>query len=76
MTNDVGPRGSSTGTLRKIRLPYLILIINESVDYMAQAVMILRRGKDITRAIGRVGLKVDPFLGSEIARATASDMWT
>ena len=28
---------------------------NEPVDYMARAVMILMRGKDIARAIGRVG---------------------
>jgi len=33
----------------------LFLTINEPVDYMARAVMILMRGKDITRAIGRVG---------------------
>ena len=32
-------------------------------------------GKDITRAIGRIGLKVQPVLGSEIARATASAIW-
>ena len=32
-----------------------IITINEPVDYMAQAVIILMRGKDITRAIGRVG---------------------
>jgi len=32
-----------------------ILTINEPVDYMARAVRILMRGKDITRAIGRVG---------------------
>jgi len=30
---------------------------------MARAVMILMWGKDITRAIGRVGLKVEPVLG-------------
>jgi len=29
--------------------------MNEPVDYMGRAVMILMRGKDITRAIGRVG---------------------
>ena len=34
--------------------------------------MILMQGKDIARAIGRVGLKVEPVLGPEIARATAS----
>ena len=33
------------------------------------------RGVDITRAIGRVGLKVEPVLGPEIARATASAIW-
>ena len=32
-------------------------------------------GVDITRAIGRVGLKVQPVLGPEIARATASAIW-
>ena len=37
---------------------------------MALAVIILMRGKDITQAIGRVGLKVEPVLGPEIARAT------
>ena len=30
-----------------------ILTINEPIDYMARAVMILMRGKDIMRAIGR-----------------------
>jgi hypothetical protein len=30
-----------------------IITINEPVDYMARAVMILMRGKDITWAIGR-----------------------
>ena len=52
-----------------------VLTINEPVDYMAQAVMILMRDKDITRAIGRVGLKVEPVLGPEITRATASAIW-
>ena len=32
-------------------------------------------GVDITRAIGRVGLKVEPVLGPEIAQATASAVW-
>ena len=32
-----------------------IITINEPVDYMVWAVMILMPGKDITRAIGRVG---------------------
>ena len=53
----------------------LILTINQPVDYMARAFMILMRGKDITWAIGRVGLKVEPVLGPEIARATASGIW-
>ena len=39
-----------------------IITINQTVDYMA-------RGVDITRAIGRVGLKVKPVLGPEIAQA-------
>ena len=39
---------------------------------MARAVLILMRGKDILLAIGRVGWKVEPVLGPEIARATAS----
>jgi len=42
---------------------------------MARVFMILMRGIDITRAIGRVGLKVEPVLGPEIARATASAIW-
>jgi len=33
----------------------VFITINEPVDYMEWAVMILMRGKDITRAIGRVG---------------------
>ena len=40
-----------------------MLTINEPVGYMARAVMVLMWGKDITRAIGRVGLKVSPVLG-------------
>ena len=32
---------------------------------MARAVMILMRGLDITRAIGRVALKVEPALGPD-----------
>ena len=32
-------------------------------------------GIDITQAIGKVGLKVEPVLGPEIARATASAIW-
>ena len=47
-----------------------VLTINEPVDYMARAIMILILGKDITRA-----LKIETFLGPEIARATASAIW-
>ena len=61
-----------TITLEK-RLP--CLTINQTVDYMAQGFMSFMRGVDITRAIGRVGLKVEPVLGPEIARATASAIW-
>ena len=53
----------------------LIITINEPVDYMARAVMILMLGKDIMWAIGRVGLKVELVLGPEIARATASAIY-
>ena len=53
----------------------MVLTISQPVDYMAQAFMILIRGKDIMRAIGRVGLKVKPVLGPEIPRATASEIW-
>ena len=45
-----------------------IITINQPVDYMARDFMILMRGLDITRAIGRVALKVEPVLGPEIAR--------
>ena len=34
----------------------LVITINEPVDYMAWALMILMRGKDIMRAIGRACL--------------------
>ena len=34
------------------------ITINQPVDYMALGFMIFMRGIDITRAIGRVGLKV------------------
>ena len=44
-------------------------------DYMAQGFMILMRGLDITRAIGRVALKIKLVLGPKIARATASSIW-
>ena len=50
----------------------VILIINQTVDYMARGFMSFMWGVDITRAIGRVGLKVEPVLGPEIARATAT----
>jgi len=39
---------------------------------MARGFMSFMQGVDITRAIGRVGLKVKPVLGPEIARATVS----
>jgi len=42
---------------------------------MARGFMSFMRGVDITQAIGRVGLKVEPVLGPEIARATASAIW-
>ena len=51
------------------------ITINHTVDYMARGFMSFMRGVDITRAIGRVGLKVEPVLGPEIARATASAIW-
>ena len=37
-------------------VPGTVLTIHEPVDYMARAVMILMQGKDITWAVGRVGL--------------------
>ena len=37
---------------------------------MAQGFMSFMRGVDIMRAFGRVGLKVEPVLGPEIARVT------
>jgi len=43
------------------------ITINQPADYMARAFMILMRSKDNTGAIGRVGLKIDPVLGPEIA---------
>ena len=52
-----------------------IITINQTVDYMDRAFMSFMRGVNITRAIGRVGLKVEPVLGTEIARATASTIW-
>ena len=46
----------------------LFITINQTVDYMARGFMILMRGLDITRGIGRVLFKVEPVLGPEIAR--------
>ena len=40
-----------------------IITINQTVDYMARGFVSFMRGVDITRAIGRVGLKVEPVLG-------------
>ena len=37
--------------------------------------MSFMRDVDLTRAIGRVGLKVEPVLGPGIARAKASAIW-
>ncbi len=51
------------------------ITINHTVDYMAQGFMSFMRGVDITRAIGRVGLKVQPVLGPEIALAVARAIW-
>ncbi len=48
--------------------------VPSSVDYMARGFMSFMGGIDITRA-GRVGLKVEPVLGPEITRATASAIW-
>ena len=59
----------------KVQIHDTILTINEPVDYMARAIMSLMRRKDITQAIGRVGLKVELVLGTEIAQATASVIW-
>ena len=42
---------------------------------MARGFMSFMRGVDVARAIGRVGLKVEPVFGPEIARATASAIW-
>ena len=58
-------KGTSTG----------FITINHTVDYMARGFMSFMRGVDITRAIGRFGLKVEPVLGPEIARGTASAIW-
>ena len=53
----------------------MLITINQTVDYMAQGFMSFMRGIDIKWAIGRVGLKVKPVVGPEIARATASSIW-
>ena len=45
----------SLNEIVKLSVYHWRITINEPVDYMAQAVMILMRGKDITKAIGRVG---------------------
>ena len=42
---------------------------------MARGFMSFMRGVDITQAIGRVGLKVEPVLGPEIALAVARAIW-
>ena len=44
------------------------ITINQTVDYMARGFMSFMRGVDITRAIGRVGVKVEPVLGPKQAR--------
>jgi len=45
-----------------------MLTINQPVDYMVWGFMIFMRGVDIMRAIGRVGMKVEPVLGPKQAR--------
>ena len=57
-----------------LKLSFFVTI-NQTVDYMARGFMSFMLGVDITRAIVRVGLKVEPVLGPEIARATASSIW-
>ena len=54
---------------------WVLITINQPFDYMVRGFMILMQGLDITRAIGRVAVKVEPVLGPEIARATASAIW-
>ena len=39
-----------------------LLTNNQPVDYIAQGFMSFMRGVDITQAIGRVGLKVEPVM--------------
>ena len=46
-----------------------VLTINLRGIYTAPFVMILMRGIHITRAIGRIVLKVEPVLGPGITRA-------
>ena len=48
-----------------LRSSYELLTIYQPVDYMARGFMIFMRGVDITRAIGRVGLKFEPVLGPD-----------
>ena len=42
---------------------------------MARGFMSFMRGVDITRAIGRVSLKVEPVLGPEIAQRNVRLRW-
>ena len=53
----------------------LLITINQTVDNMAMGSMSFMQGLDITWAIGRVGLKVEPVLGPG-AQAVASAIWT
>ena len=56
------------GAIRYWVLLKVRININHTVDYMARGFMSFMRGVDITRAIGRVGLKVKPVLGPEIIK--------
>jgi len=47
----------------------VIVTINQPADYMG--FMILKRGVDVTQAIGRVALKVEPFMGPELGTKLA-----
>jgi len=49
---------------------FVILTFNHTVDFMVRGNIIFMRVVDITRDIGRVLLKVEPVLGTEIAIAT------
>ena len=51
------------------------ITINKIVDYMVRGFNSFMQGVDIMQAIGRVGLKVEPVLDPEIARATAGAIW-